>query len=122
MDPKGYVLIKHEFTATKIWPGKAFSLSQGWIDMEKLYKEALAGQLVVVMDISVNNDSYLVLGRSKEVGDFLWMIEKDDTREGSFMPIIFKYGILMPAGLSAMEEFALLAESIGKEAKKYTKF
>jgi hypothetical protein len=118
MGPRGYVLIKKEFTATTLWPAKTMSLIDGWIDLEKIYKEALAGKMVPVMDISVNNDSYLVCGKSKEAGEFIWGIEKADTVEGSFLPIIFKYGIWMPAGLSAVEEFRLLAESFADTAYK----
>lgn len=122
MGPKGYVLLKREFTATKLWPGKVLSLNDGWLDLEKQYKEALAGQLVVVMDISVTDDGYFVLGKSKATGDFLWMIEKEDTVKGSFMPLIWKYGTLMPAGLSAVEEFKWLASSLDKsEINQYKK-
>lgn len=122
MQQKGYVLLKNEFTATKLWPGKVLSLSDGWLDLEKQYKEALAGQLVPVMDISVTDDGYLVLGKCKASGDFLWMIEKEDTVKGSFVPLIWKYGILMPAGLSAVEEFKWLASSLDKsEISQYKK-
>jgi hypothetical protein len=80
--------------------------------MEKAYKEALAGKLTLVMDISVTDDGYLVYAESKEVGPFLWMIEKEDTVEGSFLPLIWKYGQLIPAGMSTMEEFAYLAKNM----------
>lgn len=122
MEPKGYVLINHEFTATKLWPGKQLSLSEGWIDLEKIYKEALAGKLALVLDIGgPNNDSYLVQGTCEQQGDFIWSIEKADTREGSFMPIKWKFGILMPANLSPVEEFAYLANHHKKEYDAYTK-
>jgi hypothetical protein len=117
MEAKGVVVIKHEFTATKIWPGKTFSFKEGWIDMEKIYKEALAGKMVTVMDISVDNKAYMVLGESKEYGEFIWTVEKEDTRDGSFLPLIRKYGTIMPAGLSAVEEFAYLAENLKNKTK-----
>jgi hypothetical protein len=109
MDPKGHVWIKREFVHTKIWPNSQYNFLTGEnIDLEKEYKQALAGQLVTVMDISVDDSGYLVLGHLKEGGPFLWMIEKGDT--AGFVPIIKKNGILMPAGMSPVEEFEYVAK------------
>lgn len=118
MTPKGNVLLKTEFTATKLWPPPQFTLS-GMVDLEKEYKEALAGKMVTVMDIAVDDSGYLVLGESKTVGQFIWMIEKEDTR--GFIPVIKKNGVIMPAGMSPIDEFAFMAEHFSKESKHYTK-
>ena len=123
MDPKGYVLCKKEFIATKMWPDKQISFNAPYIiDLEAEYKKALAGKVVIVMDISVADDGYLVYAESPVSGPFLWQVEKEDTVNGSFLPLIFKYGVLMPAGLSPMEEFFYLHDSIEKEAAKYRDF
>lgn len=109
MEPKGNVWIKKEFEATKIWPNPHINFLTGETrDLEKEYKEALAGRLVTVMDISFDDSGYLVLSKTKDGGDFLWMIEKEDTR--GFIPIIKKNGILMPAGLDPLEEFKYMAD------------
>lgn len=110
MEAKGHVLLKQEFTHTKNWPNPQIRLSNDGItsiDLEKEYKDALRGSLCLVMDIGVDG-SYLVLGESKTVGQFLWMIEKEDTVQ--FLPIIKKNGIVMPAGMTPLEEFAWLAK------------
>lgn len=118
MDPKGHVWINKEFVHTKLWPSKQLNFLTGEeTDLEKEYKEALAGNLVTVMDISVDDSGYLVLGKTKEGGQFLWMVEKGDTR--GFIPVIVKNGILMPAGLSPMEEFVYLAEHHERMTKNY---
>ncbi len=126
MDAKGHILIKKEFTATKIWPDPQLSMNPPYsIDLEKEYKKVLSGNLVTVMDISTangKNDGYLVLCESKEVGAFMWLIEAGDTIDGSFIPIIKKYGTIMPAGLSAMEEFIILASDIARKTAKYKNF
>lgn len=109
MEPKGKVWIKREFSATKIWPNPQFNFLTGeTTDLEKEYKEALAGNLVTVMDISVDGSGYLVLGETKEGGHFLWTVEKEDTK--GFLPVIMKNGILMPAGLDPLEEFRYMAD------------
>lgn len=118
MDPKGHVLIKREFVATKMWPNPQFTLS-GEIDLEAVYKKALAGNLVAVLDVAVDDSGYLVLCDTPESGAFIWTIEKEDTVPGSFIPVIMKYGTIMPAGLSPMEEFAYLAKNLGNITKKY---
>jgi hypothetical protein len=118
MEPKGNVWIKNEFTATTIWPNPQFNFLTGEeIDLEKEYKEALAGKLVVVMDIAVDGSGYLVLGKTKQGGDFIWMIEKEDTR--GFIPVIKKNGILMPAGLSPIEEFKYMAEHYARMSENF---
>jgi hypothetical protein len=119
MEPKGYILINKEFVATKIWPGEQFTLS-GIVDLDKEYKEALAGRMIMVLEVGVDG-SYLVLGRSKTVGDFIWQVEKEDTRDGSFLPIKYKFGTFMPTNLSPMEEFKWMAEHITKQGEEYTK-
>lgn len=119
MDPKGNVWIKQEFVHTKIWPNPQFNFLTGETqDLEKEYKEALAGKLVVVMDISVDDSGYLVLGKTKEGGHFIWMIEKEDTR--GFIPVIKKNGVMMPAGLSPMEEWVFMAKHFDNMSKNYT--
>jgi hypothetical protein len=126
MEPKGHVLCKKEFTATKLWPDPQISMNPPYlINLEEEYKKALAGELVTVMDISTTdgkNDGYLVLGESKEVGPFLWMIEADDTREGSFIPVIKKYGTIMPAGLSLMEQLIIVASNDTRKTAQYKNF
>jgi hypothetical protein len=123
MDPKGHVLIKKEFTATKIWPAPELSIYPPYIiDLEIKYKKALAGKLVTVMDICVADTGYLVLGKAEGIDPFIWMIEKEDTVDGSFIPVIMKYGTLMPAGLSAMEELAILAANVAHKTAKYRNF
>jgi len=120
MDPKGHVLCKKEFTATKMWPNPQFTLS-GEIDLEAVYKKALAGNLVTVLDVANDDSGYLVLCDTPESGAFIWTIDKEDTVPGSFIKVIKKYGVLMPAGLSAMEEFAYLAKSLDNTKYEYKK-
>jgi len=100
-DPKGMVIIKKEFVATKVWPGEMMT-SKGWTDMEQVYKDALAGKPARVMDIAVDDSGYLVIGESELTGPFLWMIEKEDTV--GFLPIKNKNGVIMRTDLSPMEE------------------
>lgn len=119
MDAKGICLIKKEFTATKLWPDPTPSILNGFINLEQEYKNALAGKLVHVLDISVEGQSYLVHGHSEKCGDFIWSIEKADTV--TFLPIIKKHGVIMPAGLSPMEEFAYLAKDQAANTEKYIK-
>lgn len=107
MDPKGNVLIKRFFQHTTNWPGEQFTLS-GIIDMEKEYKDALAGKVVQVLDIATDDSGYLVIGESEKIGPFLWTIEKGDTV--GFLPIIKKNGMLIPAGMSMMEEVMYMAK------------
>lgn len=110
MDPKGHVWINREFVHTTIWPNAQHNFLTGEThDLETEYKEALAGKLVTVMDIAVDDSSYLVLGKTKEGGHFMWMIEKGDTR--GFIPVIMKNGTLMPAGMSPIEEFKWMMEN-----------
>lgn len=106
LDPVGTVIVNKEFVATTLWPPKdTIFAGTGMllIDKEKEYKKALAGNLVTVMEIGVDG-SYMVLGKSDNphIGQFLWVIEKEDTR--AFVPIIKKNGVVMPAGLSPFEE------------------
>ena len=118
MEPKGNVWIKTEFTATKIWPNPQFNFLTGeTTDLEKEYKESLAGKMVTVMDIAVDDSGYLVLGRTKSGVDFIWMIEKEDTR--GFIPVIKKNGVLMPAGLSPIEEFKYMAEHYARMSENF---
>ena len=118
MEPKGNVWIKTEFTATKIWPNPQFNFLTGeTTDLEKEFKEALAGKLVTVMDIAVDDSGYLVLGRTKSGMDFIWMIEKEDTR--GFIPVIKKNGVLMPAGLDPIEEFKYMAEHYARMSENF---
>jgi hypothetical protein len=119
MDAKGICLIKKEFTATTFWPNPVPSLTEGFINLEEEYKKALAGQICHVMDMAVDGNSYLVFGHGEKCGGFIWSIEKEDTV--TFLPIIKKYGIIMPAGLSPMEEFAYLASNMENITEKYTK-
>ena len=110
MDPKGHVWINREFVHTKIWPNPQLNFLTGETnDLETEYKEALAGNLVTVMDVAVDDSSYLVLGKTKNGGHFMWMIEKGDTR--GFIPVIVKNGTLMPAGLNPLEEFKWMMDS-----------
>lgn len=109
MEPKGSVLINKEFVHTKLWPEPQFTFS-GIQDLEKDYKEALAGKMVTVMDIAFDESCYLVLGNSEKTGQFIWNIEKGDTR--GFIPIIKQNGVVMPAGLSPIEKAKWMAEEM----------
>jgi len=118
MEPKGNVWIKTEFKATTIWPSPHFNFLTGeTTDLEKEYKEALAGKLVTVMDIAVDGSGYLVIAKTKSGVDFIWMIEKEDTR--GFIPVIKKNGVLMPAGLSPIEEFKYMAEHYARMSENF---
>jgi hypothetical protein len=119
MDMKGYTLISREFVHTTRWPGKMPG-KDGPIDVEKQYKEALAGQVCPIMDIAVDGSSYLVIGSDKDGGQFIWDIDIRDTE--TFLPIKWKYGTLMPTNLSPVEEFKwmmdnMVAESVAAMAK-----
>ncbi len=118
MEPKGYVLINKEFKYTTIWPNPQLTM-KGVVDLEKEYKEALAGNLVIVMGVS---DNYLVLAETKSGGHFIWMIEKGDTMDGSFLPVIKKNGVIMPSGLSPIDEFMWMAKHMTSDTEKYTNF
>lgn len=118
MEPKGSVLLKQEFVHTKIWPDPQFTL-QGIINLEKEYKEALAGKMVTVMDIAVDESGYLVYGDSKKTGPFIWMIEKGDTR--GFIPLYKQNGVIVPGGLSPMEKAAWMAKEMMADIEKNTK-
>lgn len=118
MDPKGHVWIKKEFVHTKIWPSKQMNFLTGEeMNLEKEYKEALAGKLVTVMDVAVDDGGYLVMGNLEDGGPFLWMIEKGDTK--GFIPVIKKNGILMPAGLSPIEEFKYMMEHHARMSENF---
>jgi len=73
---------------------------------------------VTVMDIAVDDSGYLVLGKTKSGGQFIWMIEKEDTV--GFIPVIKKNGVMMPANMSPMEELRYMAEHFSKTGKDYT--
>jgi hypothetical protein len=123
MEPKGFILIKKVFVATKLWPDPQVSMQPPYfIDLEAEYKKALAGKVVTVMDISVTDDGYLVLGQSKEVGPFMWMIEKKDTVNGSLLPLKWKFGYLIPTGKSLIEELLFMAETKQQENAAYFRF
>lgn len=117
MDSKGYVFVKKEFKATKLWPSKQLTLD-GWVDYEKEYKEALAGKPAQVMDVAVDGSGYLVIGHSKSIGTFLWSIEKEDTI-GDLIPVIWKNGQLVPANMSPMEEFMYIMKDIINTKDKF---
>lgn len=102
MQPVGSALIKPAFTATKIWPSPQFTLD-GWVDLEKEYKQALSGKMVTVMEISKDEAGYLVLGYTAPDNPFIWQIEKDDV--AGYIPLIKKNGQIIPGGMSAFEEF-----------------
>lgn len=116
MDPKGYVFVKREFKATTMWPNEQITLD-GVVDLEKEYKEALAGKPAMVMDIAVDGSGYLVMGNSEKTGQFLWMIEKEDTI-GEIIPVIWKNGQFIPAEMSPMEEFLYMMKDISKMYNK----
>jgi hypothetical protein len=118
MDPKGNVWINREFKHTKLWPSVSFNpLTGETTDLEKEYKEALAGNLVQVVDIAVDGEGYLVYAESKSYGPFLWTIEKGDTK--GFIPVIKKNGILMPAGMSIIEEIEYMAKHYASVTKDW---
>jgi len=112
MEAKGTIWINNKFEHTEIWPEKQTlpSLAAGVPDLEEHYKECLAGKVCTVMDISkAGPKSYLVLGNSDKMGQFIWLIDEKDTK--GFVPIIKKNGVVMPAGMSPMEQFAWMARS-----------
>lgn len=102
--------MKREFKATTMWPDKQYTLN-GIVDLEKEYKEALAGKPCTVLDIAVDKSGYLVLGHSETAGDFLWMIEKEDTI-GEILPVKWKNGQLIPTGMDMMEEMIYMAQNM----------
>jgi hypothetical protein len=109
MDAKGHVWINREFVHTKIWPNRHINPITGKVvDLEKEYKEALAGKLVTVMDIAIDDSGYLVLGDGDTTGHFMWMVEKGDTK--GFLPVIKKYGTIIPAGMDPADEFMWVAK------------
>jgi hypothetical protein len=112
MEPKGYIFVKREFVATKLWPSPQFTL-QGTIDLEFEYKKALGGRPVQVMDIAVDGSGYLVLGHSDAVGTFLWSIEKEDTI-GDILPVKWKNGELIPTGMDPIGELMYLVKNMRK--------
>lgn len=112
MEPKGYVWIKREFVATKLWPNEQITLG-GIIDLETEYKKALAGKPAQVMDIAVDKSAYLVLGHSETVGTFLWSIEKEDTI-GDILPVKWKNGQLIPTGMDPLTEMLYMITEISK--------
>lgn len=114
MEVKGNVLLNSEFKHTVFWPNPQPSIN-GPIDLETEYKKALAGKMCLVMDIGVDG-SYLVLGESEKVGPFIWMIEKEDA--AGFLPIVKKNGVMMPAGLSPIEEFKWIAKHFSKQQQR----
>lgn len=116
MNQKGFVLLRQEFKHTKIWPGETFTLD-GVQDTEKIYKEALAGKVCPVLDIAFDGSAYLVLGTFKKGGQFIWNIEKEDTVV--FLPVIKKNGIIMPAGMSPIEEFEYMAKNMDTSMYDY---
>jgi len=99
--PKGYIFIKKRLEHTRE-PG--FDLLGR--DLTKIYFEALQLRLVPVLDIAIDNSSYLVLGKSKEVGSFIWDIDKQDTT-GEIIP----YKLLHP-NEPDIEDFLDLLRSI----------
>lgn len=115
-DPIGNVWIAREFKHTTHWPGMQYTL-KGHIDLEKEYKEALAGQLVQVLEDG--GDCYLVYAECKSFGGFIWTIEKGDTK--GFVPIIKKNGIIMPAGMGLIEEMIFTVKAQAREMKYYNK-
>lgn len=84
--PKGYIFIKQKLEHTRE-PG----LGPHGVDLTKYYFDALQMKLLPVMDIAIDNSSYLVLGDSPEVGKFLWDVDKKDTT-GEMIP----YKLLHP--------------------------
>ncbi len=112
-DPIGNVWINREFVHTKLWPSVDYTL-KGPVDLEKEYKEALAGKLVEVMEKGVDG-SYLVYGETKSRGPFIWMIEAGDTK--GFIPVIKKNGVLMPAGMPIVEQLMWMADNMAAQQK-----
>lgn len=49
-----------------------------------------------------------MLGKLKEGGHFIWMIEKEDAKH--YLPFVLKNGVFMSGGLSPIEEFEYLAK------------
>lgn len=112
MEPKGYIFVKREFVATKLWPSPQLTLA-GTIDLEAEYKKALSGKPVQVMDIAVDGSGYLVLGHSEVVGTFLWSIEKEDTI-GDILPVKWKNGELIPTGMDTLDELMYMIKNMTK--------
>lgn len=83
---EGKVFVKPIFVHTKNWPDPVEGGPDPKINYEKAYKEGIAGKLVTVIETSVDGKGYLVLAEQKEVGTYLWMIEKEDTVPGTYIP------------------------------------
>ena len=74
--PKGYVIIDKELKFTREPPEIAV-MGLETVNLKEEYFEALKLKMVPVIDIAVDNSSYLVLGTGKH-GQFLWDIDKRD--------------------------------------------
>lgn len=85
--PKGYVIIDKEFKYTEK-PG----LGLGGKDLTKPYFDALKLKMAPVMGIAIDGSKYIVLGKSSQVGSFLWCVDKRDTIS-KFIP----YSLLYPS-------------------------
>lgn len=73
----GFATIRPRCKHTTIWPSILLTLD-GPVDLEKEYRLAIEGQIVEVMSISEDKESYLVLANSKTRGYFLWCIDAKD--------------------------------------------
>lgn len=102
MNSIGHAVLHKELVHTTGWPSGLLG---------EQYKKALTSEPVTVLEISEADGSYLVLGNSIDTGPIIWMIEPEDVR--AFVPVIKKHGILMPAGLSPLEEFEYLMKNSG---------
>ncbi len=103
--PEGYIIVDKEITHSPE-PGMG-PTSKGMQDLTPIYFKALKGKMVPVMDVAVDGDQYLVLGKSEEVGDFMWYIDKKDTI-GKLIP----YELLHP--LSDLEKSLLFFLKVSK--------
>jgi hypothetical protein len=85
---KGYVSTAKQLKFTNRWPDNSitFRMYGRTFDIAKDYQDALSGQInLPVIDIAPGSGDYLVLGRGKECGGFLWEVDKRDVL--LFIPI-----------------------------------
>jgi len=115
----GYVLLKKDFEFTSNWSDNknnfvAMSIGSQRIESKKTYKELLSGQMVSVMEESVDKKEYLILGKGENDGRFLWMIDKKDTVENSFLPVKRVGNFLVSTNLTPVDELIIIAQILSK--------
>lgn len=118
MELKGIVLV-NKLNKTKIFECllQELLLPQNRT-LEEEYREALEEKMLHVLDIACDKSSYLVISKGKYIGDFIYDVAVEDTRDGSFLPVKKVDGFIIPANLSKMEELAYLTKLKMNEMKR----